>query len=69
MNTAPNLQKRADVAKKVLITIKVMNYERKNRDWDYNICTFGREYNVDYMKDGQVWIVICVPEDVIQELR
>lgn len=22
------------------------------RDWDYNICTFGREYNVDYMKDG-----------------
>ena len=20
------------------------------RDWDYNICTFGREYNIDYMK-------------------
>lgn len=39
------------------------------RDWDYNICTFGREYNVDYMKDGQVWTVICVPEDAIQELR
>ena len=27
------------------------------------------EYNVDYMKDGQVWTVICVPEDAIQELR
>ena len=39
------------------------------RDWDYNICTFGREYNVDYMKDGQVWTVICVAEDAIQELR
>lgn len=25
--------------------------------------------NVDYMKDGQVWTVICVPEDAIQELR
>lgn len=23
------------------------------RDWDYNICTFGREYNVDYTKDGR----------------
>lgn len=34
------------------------------RDWDYNICSFGREY-----KDGQVWTVICVPEDAIQELR
>ena len=20
------------------------------RDWDYNICTFVREYNIDYMK-------------------
>ena len=39
------------------------------RDWDYNICSFGREYNVDYMKDGQVWTVICVPEDAIQEVR
>ena len=34
------------------------------RDWDYNICTFVREYNIDYMKNGQVWTVICVPEDV-----
>ena len=33
------------------------------RDWDYNICTFVREYNIDYMKNGQVWTVICVPED------
>ena len=36
------------------------------RDWDYNICTFVREYNIDYMKNGQVWTVICVPEDAIQ---
>ena len=35
------------------------------RDWDYNICTFVREYNIDYMKNGQVWTVICVPEDAI----
>lgn len=27
------------------------------RDWDYNICTFVREYNIDYMKNGQVWTV------------
>ena len=39
------------------------------RDWDYNICSFGCEYNVDYMKDGQVRTVICIPEDAIQELR
>lgn len=39
------------------------------RDWGYNICTFGCEYNVDYMKDCQVWTMICVPEDAIQELR
>ena len=32
------------------------------RDWDYNICTFGREYDVDYMKDGQVWTVMCSGE-------
>ena len=38
-------------------------------DWYYIICSFCREYNVDYMKDGQVWTVICVPEDAIQELR
>ena len=38
------------------------------RDWDYNICTFVREYNIDYMKNGQVWTVICVPEDAIKEL-
>ena len=37
-------------------------------DWDYNICTFVREYNIDDMKNGQVWTVICVPEDAIKEL-
>ena len=31
------------------------------RDWDYNICTFVREYNIDYMKNGQVWTVRCFP--------
>lgn len=37
------------------------------RDWDYNVCTFGREYNIDYMKDGQIWTVICVPENAIKD--
>ena len=23
------------------------------RDWDYNICTFGREYNIDYMNSDK----------------
>ena len=55
---------------------KCENHQRENgeiidgivRDWDYNICTFVREYNIDYMKNGQVWTVICVPEDAIKEL-
>ena len=38
------------------------------RDWDYNICTFVREYNKKKKKNGQVWTVICVPEDAIKEL-
>ena len=28
----------------------------------------GQEYNIDYMKNGQVWTVICVPEDAIKKL-
>lgn len=36
------------------------------KDWDYNCCTFIREYDIDYMKNGQVWTMICVPEDRIE---
>ena len=36
------------------------------KGWDYNCCTFGREYDIDYIKNGQVWTMICVPEDKIE---
>lgn len=39
--------------------------EGKIRDWDFNICTFGREYSIDCLKDGQKWTMICIPEDCI----
>ena len=35
------------------------------RDWDYNACTFEREYDLDYDKDGKKWTIIGVPEDKI----
>jgi hypothetical protein len=36
------------------------------RDWDYNCCTFEVQYNVDYIKSGNVWTMICVPENSIE---
>lgn len=36
------------------------------RDWDYNCCTFDVQYDVDYVKDGNVWTLICVPEECIE---
>ncbi len=34
------------------------------KDWDYNLCTFEREYSVDYKgKDGKNWTMIGVPEN------
>lgn len=35
------------------------------RDWDYNVCTFEKEYSIDYLKDGKTWTMICIPEDCI----
>lgn len=37
-------------------------------DWDYNSCTFECLYDIDYMKDGEIWTMICVPEDMITAL-
>lgn len=34
-------------------------------DWDYNTCTFMREYSIDYFKDGKAWTMICIPEDCV----
>lgn len=32
-------------------------------DWDYNICTFEKEYSVEYFgMDGNLWTMIGVPE-------
>ncbi|EXY87967.1 hypothetical protein M125_5403 [Bacteroides fragilis str. 3998T(B)3] len=36
------------------------------KDWDYNCCTFEAQYDVDYIKSGNVWTMICVPEDCIE---
>lgn len=37
-------------------------------DWDYNVCTFEREYSIEYLKDGEAWRMICIPEDCIVAL-
>lgn len=36
------------------------------KGWDYNCCTFDVQYDVDYVKDGNVWTLICVPEECIE---
>lgn len=33
--------------------------------WDYNVCTFEVEYDVDYLKDGKNFTMICVPQTAI----
>jgi small nuclear ribonucleoprotein (snRNP)-like protein len=33
--------------------------------WDYNVCTFEVEYDVDYLKDGKIFTLICVPQTAI----
>lgn len=33
--------------------------------WDYNVCTFEVEYYVDYLKDGKIFTMICVPQTAI----
>lgn len=39
------------------------------RDWDYNPCTFAREYSLDYMKDGKRWTMICIPEANVEAIE
>lgn len=34
-------------------------------DWDYNYCTFEVEYDVDYLKNGKIFTLICVPQTAI----
>jgi len=35
------------------------------RDWDYNVCTFEVEYSIDYLKDGKIFTLICVPQTAL----
>lgn len=43
--------------------------EGKIDGWDYNLCTFEREYDIDYLKDGETWLMICVPEGRIESIE
>ena len=36
------------------------------KGWDYNCCTFDVQSDVDYVKDDNVWTLICVPEECIE---
>lgn len=59
----PNKFKKGD---KVMVTRR--NGETINgtiNDWDYNACTFDIQYDVDYMKEGKIFTLICVPETAI----
>ena len=38
------------------------------RDWDYNACTFEVEYSIDYLKDGKIFTLICVPQTAITQI-
>ena len=35
------------------------------RGWDYNACTFRVEYLIDYLKDGKIFTLICVPQTAL----
>jgi len=48
---------------KVKVTTKSGNsIEGTVKDWDYNYCTFEKEYAIGYLKNGEVWTMIGVPE-------
>lgn len=36
--------------------------------WDYNCCTFERGYDVSYLKDGEVWTTVGIPEKRIETI-
>lgn len=40
--------------------------EGKISSVDINICTWETEYSVDYLKDGKIWTMICVPARAIE---
>ena len=37
--------------------------------WDCNLCTFEREYDIDYLEGGESWSMICVPEERIDSIE
>lgn len=38
------------------------------RDWDYNCCTFEREYSLDHWYEGHPWTMIGIPETNIEAI-
>lgn len=50
----------------VIVTMKNgTSIEGKIVGGDYNFCTFKKEYNVEYIKDGKTWTMFFVPESAI----
>ena len=48
---------------KVKVTTKSgKSIEGAVKDWNYNYCTFEKEYAIDHLKNGEVWTMIGVPE-------
>lgn len=57
------MEARFEKGQKVKVTTQSGNsIEGTVKDWDYNYCTFEKEYTIDYLKDGEVWTMIGVPE-------
>lgn len=57
------MEARFEKGQKVKVTTKSgKSIEGTVKDWDYNYCTFEKEYAIDYLKDGKVWTMIGVPE-------
>lgn len=36
--------------------------------WDYNLCNYNREYDVNYELNGEKRTIICVPESAIEAI-
>lgn len=50
----------------VIVTMKNgTSIDGKIVDGDYNVCTFEKEYMIEYIKDGKTWTMLCVPESAI----
>ena len=37
-------------------------------DADYNLCTFEKQYDVDYELNGRTRTMMCVPESAIEKV-